>query len=282
MYRMTSPPDARTARVAALFDRAAETYESVGIPWFVPIARRLVDLVDPQPGERAVDLGCGRGAALFPVAERVGPDGRVTGVDLSERMVELTKERCRELGLTTVDLHVMDAAAPDLPAAQADLVTASLVLFFLPEPERALAAWTGLLRPGGRLGISTFAERDEVWVRLDALFRPYLPPQMLDPRTTGQVGPFASDQGVEELFAAAGLVDLATAHADVELAFPDLQAWATWSWSHGQRLMWENVPADQHDALLQAADGVLAEARDGDGVARVSQRVRYTLGRRPE
>ena len=60
---MSTPPSP-SARVAALFDRVAPTYESVGVPWFEPIADGLVRAVAPQPGERAVDLGCGRGAAL--------------------------------------------------------------------------------------------------------------------------------------------------------------------------------------------------------------------------
>ena len=87
---MTSSPPSPTARVAAVFDRVADTYESVGVPWFAPIAQGLVDLVAPRPAETAVDVGCGRGAVLFPLARAVGSAGRVVGVDLSPRMIELT------------------------------------------------------------------------------------------------------------------------------------------------------------------------------------------------
>jgi ubiquinone/menaquinone biosynthesis C-methylase UbiE len=279
--RVSLPPDNPSARVAAVFDRVADTYESVGVPWFVPIAEGLVHVAAPQPGERAVDLGCGRGAALFPLAAAVGPTGHVTGVDLSTRMVELARERADELGLTTVELHVMDAATPALPRGRADLVTASLVLFFLARPQEALLGWAALVRPGGRLCISTFAEQDDAWLRLDALFRPFLPPQMLDARTSGRAGPFGSDEGVADLFAGAGLVDVRTTHADVEVCFADVDAWSRWSSSHGQRVMWEHVPDPERASLVEAAAAILAERRGPDGVTRLSQRVRYTLGRRP-
>jgi ubiquinone/menaquinone biosynthesis C-methylase UbiE len=285
--RMTSPkpappkptPPSPSARVAALFDRVAHTYESVGVPWFVPIAEGLVAAVAPQPGEHALDLGCGRGAALVPLATAVGPDGRVLGADLSSRMVELAAQRVEELGLTNVELSVMDVSAPTLPAGQADVVVASLVVFFLPKPAEALAAWTALLRPGGRLGISTFAGRDDAWRRLDDLFTPYLPPMMLDARTSGESWPFANDANVEALFRGAGLVEVTTGHADVVVRFADVDAWVTWSQSHGQRAMWDQVPAHVDAGLRAQAAEILDGARDGDGDAALTQQVRYTLGR---
>jgi ubiquinone/menaquinone biosynthesis C-methylase UbiE len=276
---VTSSPPSPTARVAAVFDQVADSYENVGVPWFTPIAQGLVDLVAPHPGETAVDLGCGRGAVLFPLAQAVGAAGHIVGVDLSARMIELTGQEAAARGLTTVELHVMDAAALDLPPAKADLVTASLVLFFLPDPQSALRSWAALLRPGGRLAVSTFAEQGRALRELDELFLPYLPAQLLDARTSGRAGPFGSDEGVERLFAGAGLIDVRTAHADVELAFRDLDAWTTWTRSHGQRQMWEHVPAEERDAVLRGAQEILDRERGVDGVSRLRQRVRYTLGR---
>jgi len=272
-----SPPDP-SRRLAALFDRVADTYESVGVPWFEPIAQGLVGAVAPQAGERAVDLGCGRGAALFPIAAAVGKDGRVSGIDLSPRMVALAGERAAELGLTTVDLQVGDVARLELPPGQADLVTASLVLFFVPQPQQVLTGWADLLRPGGRLGISTFDRRDQAWRDLDDLFTPYLPPQLLDARTSGESGPFGSDEGVAGLFTGAGLTDVRTTHADITVGFDDVDAWVTWSSSHGQRAMWDQVPDGDRTALVATATTLLDGVRDQGGRSRLTQRVRYTVG----
>jgi ubiquinone/menaquinone biosynthesis C-methylase UbiE len=275
------PPVDPTARVTALFDRVADTYETVGVPWFAPIAQGLVEAVAPAPGERVVDVGCGRGAALLPVAAAVGPSGRVVGVDISVRMIELLDREVAAAGLANVELHVMDASAPELPRGGSDAVLASLVLFFLPQPQAALRAWAALLRPGGRLGISTFGDRDDAWKRLDAVFDPYLPPQMLDARTSGATGPFSSDEGVESLFTGAGLVDVVTTRAEVEVAFPDVGAWSTWTRSHGQRAMWDHVPDTHQASVATAAAAILDGARGDDGVARLRQQVRYTLGWAP-
>src|SRR5207244_4372381 len=135
--RYVNPTEAarRTAGIAALFDRVADSYENVGVPWFAPIGAALVDAVAPAAGER-------------PLAAAVGPTGRVTGIDLSAEMVARTAADVRARGLGTVDLHVMDAGAPDLPPASYDLAVSSLVVFFLPDPGAALRSWRELLVPG--------------------------------------------------------------------------------------------------------------------------------------
>lgn len=270
----------RSRAVAAVFDRAATTYEAVGVPWFAPIAQRLVRELAPSPGERALDIGCGRGAALFPLAEAVGPTGAVTGIDLSAGMVQATQDDVLARGWTHVRLHVMDAMSPGLPDGTFDLAASSLVLFFLPDPVAALTAWRRLLAEGGRLGVSTFAERDPLWVTLDDVFRPYLPPMLLDARTRGESGPFASDQGVEGLLRDAGFGGVRTVSDDVAVTFDDPEHWHTWSWSHGQRAMWESVPEPDRATVRDAAFAVLADARSADGRITLRQQVRYTLADR--
>ena len=66
-------PSQRRAGVAALFDQLAPGYDRGGVPWFGPIGARLVELTAPRPGDRALDVGAGRGAATFPLVEAVGP-----------------------------------------------------------------------------------------------------------------------------------------------------------------------------------------------------------------
>jgi ubiquinone/menaquinone biosynthesis C-methylase UbiE len=203
------------ARVAGLFDRLASTYDSLGVGFFRPIAAGLLAEVAPSPGERALDIGCGRGAVLFSLADAVGPAGSVTGIDVSPAMIEATAADAAKAGLT-VDLRVGDAMNPDLPAASFDLVTSSLVLFFLPDPLAALRRWRVLLAPGGRIGVTTFGPYSERWRdQVDNVLRAFAPDGVADPRTTGQQGPFASDEGMEKLLSAAGFDDVRTVTATV-------------------------------------------------------------------
>jgi ubiquinone/menaquinone biosynthesis C-methylase UbiE len=271
----------RSARVAAVFDRVADTYDAVGVPWFAPIAEGLVAEMCPTPGERALDIGTGRGAALWPLAHAVGATGHVTGLDLADRMVTATRLEAAERGLTTVDLLTADAGTPELPEASFDLAVASLVLFFLPDPPAALRAWRALLVPGGRLGVSTFGSRDALWEQLDDVFTPFLPPQLLDARTSGTRGPFASDAGVEELITSAGFSDVRTAHLEQTVTFVDVEQWRLWSWSHGQRTHWDAVPHEHLADVLAAAAERLEAARDSTGTFTLTQQVRFTVGSRP-
>lgn len=279
---MSAPdPGARARGVAAVFDRVADVYDAVGIEWFSPIAAELVRLVDPAPGEQVLDLGCGRGAALFPLVEAVGGSGRVTGVDLASRMIALTQADVDARGITTVDLHRADASEPGLPQESFDAAVASLVIFFLPDPPAALRAWSSLLRPGGRLGLTTFGDRTSAWEEVDAVFRPYLPAHLLDARTSGQKGPFASDEGVADLVRSAGFVDVRTINRSADIELADVREWQTWSRSHGQRAMWDEVPESEHALVLERVTPIFERLRGSNGRIRLDQRVRYTVAKRP-
>jgi SAM-dependent methyltransferase len=100
-------------------------------------------------GMAVADIGCGLGGVTAWMAGRVGPDGRVVGVDFAAGQVELARERVG--GLANVELVVADAHAPGLEAGAFDLVFCRVLLMHLARPDEALRAMVGLLKPGGRL-----------------------------------------------------------------------------------------------------------------------------------
>jgi len=271
-------------RLKGLFDAVADSYDQVGVDFFAPIAEGLVSQLDPQPGERALDLGCGRGAALLPIARRVGPTGRVLGGDLAPRMVAECRRLAAQERLDHVEVRELDAQEPVLPddgyATDFDLIASSLVLFFLPDPGAALGRWLPLLRPGGRVGVSTFADQDPAWGRVEAVFRPYLPPDMLDARTSGRTGSFASDEGVEELLRRAGFADVRTVHLPLTARFADPEQWYRFSMSVGQRAFWGAVPDVDRPGVKDEALRRVAEAAGPEGALAFDQDLRYTLGSR--
>jgi ubiquinone/menaquinone biosynthesis C-methylase UbiE len=272
-------PSERVQQVAQLFDAVAPTYDQVGVDLFGPIAQRLIELLAPQPGEHAVDLGCGRGAVTLPLAEAVGSHGTVVAGDVSTAMVAATRQASAHL--PQVRIGELDATDPGLPALSADLVTASLVIFFLPDPADALARWVELLVPGGRIGLTTFGAQDEVWKSVDALFDPYLPAEMLDARTTGARGPFSTSDATDELLSAAGLTSVETVEEPLTVSFDDPEMWRRWTMSVGQRRMWGLVPEAERDELFAQAARLLDSARDAGGVIRLRQDVRYSVGTAP-
>jgi hypothetical protein len=117
-----------------------------------------------------------------------------------------------------------------------------------------------------------------VWAEVDALFKPYLPPQMLDARTRGDSGPFTTDTGVEGLLTEAGFEQVRTATWELLTTFQDAEQWYAWAWSHGQRAMWEHVPEGERDQLKAQAFRLLASVSDDHGRIALKQGIRYTLG----
>jgi ubiquinone/menaquinone biosynthesis C-methylase UbiE len=275
-----SEADSTKSPVAALFDAVADDYDQTGVGFFQPIADGLLQALDPQAGERALDLGCGRGAVTLGLAEAVLPGGSVTGLDLSEGMVEHARRLLAEHG-HAADLRVGDATAPQLPQGAFDVVASSLVLFFLPDPGAALERWVQLAAPGGRIGLATFGGQDAVWDAVDAEFEPWLPPMMRDPRTTGPDSPFASDAGMEQLMSDAGATEVRTVTARLPVRFGTVERWEAFSRSTGQRLVWSRIPPEEVGGFVDRVAGHLDGSRNADGEIEVWQDIRYTLGVAP-
>lgn len=276
----TTEHSEQVRRVRATFDALADSYDQDGVPFFGPIAERLVRAAAPAPGERVLDVGCGRGAVTLRVAEAVRPGGHVTGIDLSSGMLRALAADLESRGIDDVELLERNGAEPGLPASSYDLVTASLVLFFLPDPAAALRAWHELLTPGGRLAFTTFGTRDGTWSRIDALFDDYVPPALLDARTAGQTGPFSSPETTTALAEGAGFADVSTVEQVLPVRYDSLEKWYEWTWTTGLRQFWLAVPEDVRPTVRNAAFETLQPLQAADGSVVLDTTVRVTTGRR--
>lgn len=131
-----------------------------GYVWSVSsaVGERLVELLAPLPGETILELAAGPGDTGFATAPRLGSAGKLISTDVSPEMVEAAKARGHELGLTNVDYRVVDAQAIDLPEASVDGVLCRWGYMLVPDPARAFAETFRVLRPGGRVSFSVWAE----------------------------------------------------------------------------------------------------------------------------
>jgi len=108
-------------------------------------------------GQHVVELGCGPHGCLDLLAERVGPSGRVVGVERSAESVELARRLAADRTLGNVEVLNGDARATGLPRAAFDCVTARLVLVNVPQPDEIVREAVALARPGG---VVAFHEAD--------------------------------------------------------------------------------------------------------------------------
>lgn len=109
--------------------------------------------LDARPGDTVLDVGCGPGVNFATLRERVGPAGRVVGVDYSRGMVERARRHINREGWSNVDVVRADASRLPLPAGSVDRGYATLSLSAMPDLPGVLDAVAEVLAPGGRLAV---------------------------------------------------------------------------------------------------------------------------------
>ncbi|MFE4514473.1 class I SAM-dependent methyltransferase [Kitasatospora sp. NPDC056783] len=252
-----------------LFDAVAADYDRTGVEFFAPIGRRLVRLSSVSPGECVLDIGCGRGAALFPAARAAGPTGSVTGLDLAAAMVEATNADARRAGHTHVRAIVMDGGQPSFPGGSFDVITGSMSVHMLPDPASAFRAYHRLLRPGGRLGLAvptSVPEPEPKVFGLGAIAR-----MSAEYGSDSGVYPYGEALGgprrAREELLAAGFSTVDIRHEQACITAPSAIAFLRWTWSHGMRLLWERVPVHQRTRHRKAiADEAHARSLEPDHI----------------
>ena len=115
-------------------------------------AGELFDLIGLGPGGAAIDVGCGVLGVVHLLAERVGPDGRVVGLEREARMVESARSLAEQHGLA-VEFIEADATATGLPEGAFDLVHARTLLLNVQNPREIVAEMVRIARPGGVVAV---------------------------------------------------------------------------------------------------------------------------------
>ncbi|MCA0208081.1 MAG: methyltransferase domain-containing protein [Proteobacteria bacterium] len=160
----------------------------------------LVELIDPQPGERIVDIGCGTGTLAIALWQKA-PGALVTGVDPDPAVLAIARAKAAAAPVDWV--HAMGDALDDIPhLAGCDRITSSLVLHQCPVAVKSsiLRQKWRLLRPGGQMFIADYGEQRSFLMRL--LFRQV---QMIDgfdltePNAKGCLPGLMEDAGFEDV-----------------------------------------------------------------------------------
>jgi phosphatidylethanolamine/phosphatidyl-N-methylethanolamine N-methyltransferase len=149
-----------TIRTYRLF---SGSYDIVFGPVFHPGRKAAVRIANDRPGQRILEVGVGTGLSL----PHFRSDSRVTGIDVSEEMLEKARRRTARLGLSHVEgLHVMDAEDLAFPDNSFDAVLALYVASVVPHPARFAAEMRRVCIPGGTIVVVNHFTSENFLLRL--------------------------------------------------------------------------------------------------------------------
>lgn len=216
---------------------------------------RLVADARLRSGMRVLDVGSGTGYPALLVAQTVGPDGLVTGIDLAERMLDVARRKAASFGLTNVAFHEGDATTLPFDANSFDAVTSRFCLMFLPDIPKAVAGIARVLKPGGWVAAAVWSDPDKnvsFGITMDVLRQLIeLPPS--DPTAPG-IFRLAQPGELSGMFRQAGLIDVT-----------DDEFLAEWTYRSGEEyyrsLIDIAAPLQNLFAKLSPAQRVEAERR---------------------
>lgn len=256
----------------AVSEEEARRYAQHVAPTFVTLARRAVDLAGIEAEQSVLDLCTGTGIAAFLAAERAGRDGSVIGLDASQAMLDIARERSAAVGYDFIAWHQGDAAQLAYADESFDAVLCVQGLMHLPRPDAALEEGRRVLVEGGRLVLTTWGGRvGNEWATLldDALRRVAGPGAV--PRSAGLSQP----GNVEALLQAIGFTEIESARVPDRMRFQGVEGFWEWARAAGRwgRSIVALAPAAQ-ERVFGVLEGTL-RPRVRDGELAVSREIVY-------
>ena len=176
-----------------------------------------------RQGDRVLDVGCGFGDTAIRLAELVGPEGEIVGIDCCDAFLDYARKDIEARGVTNVRLMRGDAEIA-LPEYQFDFVFSRFGTMFFANPVAGLRNMRKALRPGGRMVHIVWRDRaDNPWLSMakDIVLQ-FLPPPGEDAQTCGP-GPFSmsNEDTVRAMMTTAGYSDIEFRRVDAQVVVGD-------------------------------------------------------------
>jgi len=247
---------------------AAEKWKAKSAAMGRGVTEALVEYARPKPGMQVLDLACGTGEPGISLASRVGPEGRVTALDLSADLLEIADGRARQRGLTNFSTCQSDAHNLPFPENSFDLVACRFGVMFFTDVRNALAEIHRVLKPGGRC----------CFVAWGPFEQPYWSSTM--GVVHAHVGGTLMSAGGPDMFRFSRPGSLSAELRRAGLEAEEETRTVPWTWPGSAEEVWdyaqsvstpfrpllERVPKDKWPAINTEAQAAISKYVDGDSV----------------
>lgn len=143
-------------KAAMTYNTAADHFDHPVSSFWHCFGRQTIERIGLKPGERVLDVCSGSGGSALPAADLVGPGGKVVAADLADRLIALAEAKAAAKGLENIEFRVADMLDLGYPDESFDAVVCVFGVFFVPDMQAAIRELWRMVKPGGRLAITTW------------------------------------------------------------------------------------------------------------------------------
>ncbi|MCE8536674.1 methyltransferase domain-containing protein [Ruegeria pomeroyi] len=191
-------------------------YEKVMVPlWFGRWAEALIDQLSLRSSERVLDVACGTGVTTRLTKTKVGPGGKVDGLDINAPMLAQAKELAGDLDIAWIESDVCDIG---LPSESYDVILSQHGYHYFPDKPQALREFLRLLVPGGRLGFSIWDGHSPYTSAICAAVEQHISPEIARKQRSQRETPSADE--LKDQVSAQGFSDVVVYRQELMIDVP--------------------------------------------------------------
>ena len=233
-----------------------------------PLGLEAIRALAPESGEHIIDIGCGCGDTTLDLAHRVGPGGRIVGVDISVPMLEVARRRPVPAGSARPQFRRLDAQTDDLGREVFDAAFSRFGVMFFSDPVAAFANIGAALKPQGRFVFVCWRSlRENPWMNgpLEAALQlmPPMPPS--DPTAPGPYA-FADRGRLRSILVEAGFSAVSIEPFDARIGGADIEATVQLTCRLGPVAAALREYPELHEKVADALRGVISTYSTPKGV----------------
>ncbi|MFA6915112.1 MAG: methyltransferase domain-containing protein [Parachlamydiales bacterium] len=245
--------------IKGIFNRAAPAYGGKNNIYFSHFADKLVDLAKIKGPENILDVATGRGAVLKKALTKIDARGSLTAVDISPEMIQqLTEELdCQS---KQVHLYCMDAEHLEFEDNSFDIIFCAFGVFFFPNIHSVLTDFRRLLKPNGKLLLSTWGKKDfchELY-KIELTKLDSVPPVTLHE--------FEKVEFIRNILVDSGFQNLHCKLESLDYVYPSIENWIDSLWNLGSRGRLETLSEEQLSRLKEVLRFKLTPCLQFDGL----------------